>query len=146
MKIERQALVPYSDRQMFELVCDVESYPEFLPWCERGDLLEAGEDFQLARLTISKASLRQSFTTRNQLVRPGLIQMALVDGPFRELSGQWLFRPLGEGACKVSLHLSFETASILSGAAVGSVFGQAANSMVDMFYRRAQSLYSKIPI
>ncbi|MBK8974174.1 MAG: type II toxin-antitoxin system RatA family toxin [Hahellaceae bacterium] len=126
---------------MFDLVLDVVRYPEFLPWCSAGQVLELDEHSQLAKLTISKATVSQSFTTRNQLIRPGEIRLSLVEGPFRSLSGSWSFKALNDSACKVMLDLNFEPAGALHGLALGSVFGQAANTMVDLFCRRAHALY-----
>lgn len=104
-------------------------------------MLELDGQMQLARLTIRKANLTQSFTTRNQLICPGEIRLSLVEGPFKMLSGSWSFKSLGDTACKVMLDLSFEPAGALHGFALGSVFGQAANTMVDLFCRRAHALY-----
>jgi ribosome-associated toxin RatA of RatAB toxin-antitoxin module len=141
LKVSRHALIPYSDRQMFDLVLDVARYPEFLPWCSGGEVLEMGDIHQLARLVIRKGSLMQSFTTRNELIRPAEIRLNLVEGPFRSLTGAWRFQALSGNASKVMLDLSFEPAGAIHGLAIGSVFGQAANTMVDLFCRRALELY-----
>ena len=143
VKIRRQALVAYSDSQMFDLVLDVERYPQFLPWCSAGVVLERSADHQLARLVVSRTPLTQSFTTRNELIRPGEIRLHLVEGPFRSLAGVWRFQSLGNAASKVVLDLEFEPAGAIHGLAFGSVFAQAANTMVDSFCRRAAHLYGR---
>lgn len=141
VQVKRQALVPYSSQQMFDLVMDVRMYPDFLPWCEKGELLEESDSHQLARLHLQKAGMRHSFTTHNELIAPEVIRMNLVEGPFKSLAGEWVFLPLANTACKVTLALQFEPKGALAGAAFGSVFTQVANTMVDLFYKRAQSLY-----
>jgi len=126
---------------MFDLVLDVARYPEFLPWCAAGEVLETSPAHQLARLVVRRAPISQSFTTRNELIRPGEIRLLLVEGPFRALQGSWRFQALNEAACKVMLDLDFEPIGAIHGLAFGSVFGQAANTMVDAFCRRASLLY-----
>ncbi|ASP37271.1 ubiquinone-binding protein [Bacterioplanes sanyensis] len=139
--ITRSALVMHSAEEMFELVNDVRRYPEFLSGCEHTEVLAEGEDFIEARLTIAKAGFHQSFSTRNDLQRPQRMDMRLVDGPFSHFHGVWLFTPLSEDACKVSLELEFEMANKLAGAAMGAIFKQIANSMVDAFVSRAGDVY-----
>ena len=139
--IDRSALVWFSAQRMFDLVNDVPAYPEFLPWCDRAEVLQQGPDWMLACLGIAKSGLRHEFTTRNRLERPGEIYMELVDGPFNRLTGSWRFRALAEDACKIELSLSFQLSGKLAGVAFGPVFAQAANTMVDAFCRRAQDLY-----
>jgi ribosome-associated toxin RatA of RatAB toxin-antitoxin module len=139
--ITRSALVMHSAEEMFELVNDVSRYPEFLSGCEHTEVLDQGEDFIEARLTIAKAGFNQSFSTRNTLERPTRMDMQLVDGPFSHFHGIWLFTPLAEDACKVSLELEFEIANRIAGAAVGAVFKQIANTMVDSFVQRAKYIY-----
>lgn len=143
MKVRRQALVTFSSEQMYDLVLDVCRYPEFLPWCTSGVLLDLTPSSQVARLTISRSGIAQSFTTRNALRHPEEIALELVEGPFRSLNGSWRFQSLGREACKVSLDLEFEPLGALAGMALGGFFGQAANAMVDLFCKRAQQIYKE---
>jgi ribosome-associated toxin RatA of RatAB toxin-antitoxin module len=139
--VEKSALVPYSALQMFELVSQIEKYPEFLPWCSSAELKAQEPDRIVATLSIAFKGIRQSFTTENRHTGQNAIDMALVDGPFRQLTGRWEFVVLRENACKVSLRLEYEFSSRLLEQVVGPVFGNISNSMVDGFIARADQLY-----
>ncbi|TNC80532.1 MAG: ubiquinone-binding protein [Oleiphilus sp.] len=141
LSIHRSALVMHSSEQMFTLVNDVVSYPEFLPWCASATLLEDDGRSMVARLDVSKGAVRQSFTTRNHYAEPGKIAMRLVEGPFSRLNGEWRFIALDESASKVELLLEFDLKKSISKMAFGPIFNQAANSMVDAFCMRAKSVY-----
>ena len=141
--IHKSALVPYSTAQMFALVDDIDSYAQFLPWCRSSQVLSRSEDEVRATLEIAHGSLRKSFTTRNRKQRDKMIEMRLEEGPFRHLEGFWRFDVLGEQASKVSLDLDFEFSSKLVGLAMGPVFSQIANSLVDAFTKRAVQVYGK---
>jgi ribosome-associated toxin RatA of RatAB toxin-antitoxin module len=140
-QVKRSALLPYSCEQMFDVVNDVISYPVFLPWCDASEIIEQSDREMVARLTLAKAGMRQSFTTRNRLERPNAIDMGLVDGPFRSLEGHWRFSALGDDGCKVDMNLRFDFSSKLANMALGKVFEQAADSLVDAFCIRAEKLY-----
>ncbi|AOM02571.1 type II toxin-antitoxin system RatA family toxin [Cobetia marina] len=139
--VNRSALVRHSAQAMFDLVNDFERYPEFLPGCSDAQLLEQDDAHLVGRLTLSKAGMEQSFVTRNDLFAPQRIELSLVDGPFKRLEGRWLFTPLSEDACKVSLELDFEFSNRLLGMAFGKLFSQVAGQMVEAFTRRADQLY-----
>jgi len=141
--VNRSALVRHSARAMFDLVNDFERYPEFLSGCSNAELLERDEDHLKGRLTLSKAGMQQSFVTRNDLYAPERIELNLVDGPFKRLQGTWLFTPLGEDACKVSLEMDFEFSNHLLGMAFGKLFSQVAAQMVEAFTRRADQIYTQ---
>lgn len=139
--IERSALVPYSDAQMYALVNDVDRYPEFVPGCHTATVLESTDDMKVARLDISKAGISKSFTTRNTLEPHDRIGMELVDGPFQYLRGGWSFHALDQNACKIVLKLEFEFANRLLGMAFGKIFNELQSRMVDAFVQRAQQVY-----
>lgn len=138
--VSRSALVSYTAEQMFDLVADVPSYPEFLPLCAGASANEA-DGATLATVEMSVAGLKKSFTTRNTNMRPDRIELELVDGPFSELEGTWIFENLGDDGSKVSLELEFEFGSRLLAAAVGPVFEKLSNSMIDAFTERAGVVY-----
>lgn len=140
-QINKTALVMHSAERMFDLVNDVARYPEFLPWCTSTEIHEQNAEQITASMEIAKGGVRHTLTTRNQLQMPEAIEMSLVDGPFRNLSGRWHFKPLDDNACKVILSLQFEFSGSLSRMAFGSVFSQAATTMVDAFCKRADQLY-----
>jgi ribosome-associated toxin RatA of RatAB toxin-antitoxin module len=136
-------MVRHSAQAMFDLVNDFEQYPEFLPGCRRARLIERDEEHLIGELTLAKAGFEQSFTTRNDLHEPERIDISLVNGPFKSLRGRWLFTPLGQDACKVSLEMKFEFANRLLGMAFGKLFNQMATQLVDAFTRRADQVYGR---
>lgn len=139
--ISRQALVPFSAEQMFQLVDDIEHYAEFLPWCKSTTVHERDEDSVSASIEIAKAGLNKTFTTKN-LNQPGkMIEMRLLEGPFKHLQGFWRFEALDEQACKVSLDMEFEFSSRLLSATLGPVFSQICNTLVEAFVNRARERY-----
>ncbi|GAA0852809.1 type II toxin-antitoxin system RatA family toxin [Aliiglaciecola litoralis] len=139
--IHRSALVAFSAESMFDLVNDVESYPLFLPGCAQTKVLEQSEDTMKAAILISKAGVKQWFTTSNELDRGRSIQMNLIEGPFSHLSGGWLFTKLSDDACKIELKLDFTFSSKLAEMAFGRVFNSIATNMVNAFTARAKEVY-----
>lgn len=139
--VSRSALVPYSSEVMFRLVEDVDAYDRFLPWCKESRVLHRDEDCVRAMIVVSKSGLEKSFTTQNRLHPSKMIDIRLVEGPFRQLNGFWRFQGLPGNSCKVALDLEFEFANRLLGMAFGRVFHQVANTLVDSFVRRADELY-----
>lgn len=141
--VQKSALVTYSAGQMFDLVNDVDRYQQFLPWCCSSSILSTDEDVVRARVEIAHGSIHKAFTTRNRIQHGKMIEMRLEDGPFKQLEGFWRFQALSETACKVSLDLQYEFSNRLIGLAIGPVFSQIANSMVDAFTQRAHDVYGK---
>lgn len=143
MKIQKSAMVPYTARQMYALVADIESYPLFLPWCAEAKLLARGEHDVTARVALARSGVRQAFTTRNRLHDGERIDMQLIDGPFRRLHGHWSFEPVGaeRQGCLVALHLEFEFSSRLLAMTFGKAFHSISNSLIDAFCARARDLY-----
>lgn len=139
--VHKSVFLGYSAEQMFALVEKVEDYPKFLPWCGGVEVRERTEHVVVASLGIQYHGVRQSFTTSNENVAPTSIKMRLVDGPFKSLDGVWSFKPLREDACKVELDLNYEFSNRLLESLIGPVFGMIANSMVDSFCKRAETVY-----
>ncbi len=138
--VDRSALVPHSANEMFDVVNDVNRYPEFLPWCESAQIQHQDEHEMLATLTLAKSGMRQSFTTRNKLQRPNSIHLVLVSGPFSTLDGVWQFAALGDDGCRVSMRLQFDIGSRLLRASLSPVFSHIADTMVEAFCDRADAL------
>ncbi|OGT68553.1 MAG: ubiquinone-binding protein [Gammaproteobacteria bacterium RIFCSPHIGHO2_12_FULL_45_9] len=139
--IQRVQVVPYSIEQMYDLVNDIVSYTEFVPFCSKSEVLLQTEDELRASLTFSKGGLHKSFSTQNRLKPHKIVEMRLLDGPFRQLEGFWRFETVSEGS-RVSLDLEFEFASTLMSIMFGPVFNTVASSLVDAFTKRAHQLYS----
>ncbi len=141
MEITRTALVLFPANNMYQLVADVASYPQFLSWCTASRLIDSGDGWQVASLDIAIAGLRQSFTTRNQL-RPGeSLSMQLLEGPFQKLSGEWRFEPLSSAGSKILLQLKFEFSGNLLSAAFRHGFASVADRLVNDFCVRAEEVY-----
>jgi ribosome-associated toxin RatA of RatAB toxin-antitoxin module len=141
--VSRSAIVNHSARDMFALVSEVESYPSFLPWCDRASVAERAPGRTVATLRINFRGLKKEFTTENRDRPDERIDMKLVSGPFRSLEGGWRFTPLSAWACKVELELSYEFASGLLDRLAGKIFDEIASSLVDAFVRRADQLYGR---
>lgn len=139
--IQRNALVSYTSRQMFELVNAIEDYPRFLPWCRSSQILRSTDQEIEASLEIAWSGMHKTFTTRNHLHPYERIEMGLVSGPFKHLEGRWSFIPLGEHGCKVHLDLEFEFAGHIFDKLFQPVFNHIANSLVDAFVKRALEVY-----
>ena len=135
--IHRHALVRHSALRMYTLVNDVAAYPARFGWCEDSEVIEQSDTHMLARLDLTMAGLRTSFTTRNTLMAPTRIELKLVEGPFRRFGGAWQFHSLAEDACKVSLSLDFDVAGAVLGTALAIGFQGLADRMVDDFCREA---------
>jgi ribosome-associated toxin RatA of RatAB toxin-antitoxin module len=128
---------------MYALVDDIASYPQFLPWCSCSEVFSRDEDEVRASIEISKAGFNKSFATRNRVQKNKMIEMRLLEGPFKHLEGFWRFDHLAEDACKVTLDLEFEFSNKVVSMTFGPVFGQIANSLVDAFMKRAVTVYGK---
>jgi ribosome-associated toxin RatA of RatAB toxin-antitoxin module len=140
-RLAKTALLPYPAEQLFDLVNDIAAYPHYMEGCVGATILHADADVIEARLQLSRAGISQSFATRNRLLRPQTIDMALLEGPFTSLSGRWQFNALAPEACKVSLDLQFELDGKLASLAAGKLFEGVANNLVDALCRRAHALY-----
>lgn len=140
-KINRSALVLYSAHQMFELVADIPSYPQFLPWCAGARIVSSQDDEMIAAIDIAYGGVHKTFSTRNRLQRDKMMDIRLLEGPFSYLQGFWQFQARGEQASKISLDLEFEVANRLVSLVLTPVFSSIANQFVDSFHRRAIALY-----
>ncbi len=141
MEIKRSVLVLHPAMDMFRLVQDVPAYPDFLSWCLRSEVHEQTSDQQLASLVVRVSGITQTFTTRNRFVPGERLTLSLVEGPFRHLSGEWLFEPLGGEGSKVSLTLSFDFSSRVLSSAFRRGFTHIADRLVSEFSKRADHVY-----
>ena len=139
--VERSALVPYTAQQMYQLVNDVTSYPEFLPWCSGAAVLEDNDGVRVARVDISRGPLKQHFVTRNELIEGEEIRLNLVEGPFSQLHGQWQFISIGDSGCRVTFSTQFSFNSVLIEKTLGPVFNDICTKLVDSFVARARQVY-----
>jgi ribosome-associated toxin RatA of RatAB toxin-antitoxin module len=140
--VERSAIVTFTPAQMFALVNDVRRYPEFLPWCTGARVEELSSTERLAAIKVARGVLHTEFTTRNTLKQDAQIRMHLVEGPFRELTGEWRFDAIGERGSRVHFRVDFEFKNRLTAVALNAVFESLCNTMVDAFVLRAQKIYA----
>ena len=137
---ERRKL-PYAPEQLFELVADVERYPDFLPWCVGARVRERKPTLVVADLLIGYRMVRERFTSRVTLDRPGRIDVSYSDGPFRYLDNHWLFEPLAEGGTMLDFYVDFEFRSRMLQKVIEVLFNEAVKRMVSAFETRARRLY-----
>lgn len=140
--VEKSVLVHFSAHQMFNLVRAVADYPQFLPWCGAGSVEPVEHNIEKATVEIAFKGIKQSFCTMNRLTPHEEIHVTLVDGPFTHLEGTWHFMELTPDACKVHFKLEYEFSSKLLEQLVGPVFAGLANSFVDSFIKRAETLHN----
>lgn len=139
--ISKQANVVYSAKQMYALVNDIKSYPDFLPWCTEAKILEHEGDSLIASISISMGKIKQSFTTKNKLQQDTSIDMKLIEGPFKKLTGHWQFHDLANGECSVLLDMQFEFKNKIMKHAFGAAFNKITSTMVEAFVERARVVY-----
>jgi coenzyme Q-binding protein COQ10 len=140
--------VEHSAAEMFDLVADVESYPRFVPLCERlvvrGRATANGKEILVADMTISFKLIRETFTSRVTLDRPGLrISAAYLDGPFRHLDNRWSFVPVSDDESIIRFSIDYEFRSRALGAVMGTVFDRAFRKFAEAFEARADEIYGK---
>jgi ribosome-associated toxin RatA of RatAB toxin-antitoxin module len=141
IQIRRSAIVAYSQKQMFDLVNDIEAYPRRFAWCVGARVLTHEDAALVARLEVRLGAFTQAFTTRNTLTPPQRIELKLVEGPFRHLAGAWEFSALGEHGCKVALALDFDYSGGLMAPVMRAGFQKLADHLVDEFCAQAQRTY-----
>jgi coenzyme Q-binding protein COQ10 len=133
-------IVAYSPEQMYDLVADVERYPEFLPWCLRVRPSHSSKNVVEAEVEVGFKALREKFTSRNTLVPKTRIEVEYLNGPFRHLNNHWVFHPHAKG-CEIEFYIDFEMKSNLLKLVIGPVFNEAVKIMVRAFEKRAKKVY-----
>ncbi len=139
-QVTRSAIVPRTAEAMFDLVADIESYPQFVPGCVRAVICSRDGDSVVGMLSLAQGPIKAEFTTRNELQRPGRISMVLESGPFSDLRGAWEFVPLGSSGCRVSLNMEFEFPNRAADLLLGPPFEAICNHLVDAFVKRAAAI------
>lgn len=139
--IEHSALLAYSDQAMFDLVNDIESYPQFMDGCFAAEILSRTDGNVTARLHLGKAGLHYSFSTSNRLDPPGAMEMELLEGPFKKFNAHWKFEALRKDACKVSLYMEFEFTAGLVDMVLEKIFDASSKNLMNAVCKRADLLY-----
>ena len=139
--VSRSALIGYSAQQMFDLVNDIEQYPQFMQGCRSARVISKSDKELVGELSLAKAGVTQTFVTRNSIIAPSRIEMKLEEGNFSKFSAVWQFEALTEAACKVSFEMEFEFKYGLVDLAVGKLLSGSANNLVDALVDRAKLVY-----
>ena len=149
-RFNERRFLPYTPRQLFDLVADIARYPEFLPWCLGARigarLNEGGAEVVVADLIVGTRFFRETFTSRVTLrpdAEPPAIEVAYVKGPMRHMENRWLFNP-AEGGTTLEFDVAFEFRSALLEKMMGGFFDDASRRMVAAFEKRALRLYGPI--
>ena len=142
--VNRSAYVPYSAESVYSLVNDIKNYPYFINGCSSATILEDLDTHMIASIAIKKAGVSFKFTTKNLLEFPSSIEMHLVEGPFKNLTGCWKFDGLSQNACKVNLTIDYEFNNKILGALTSKIFDQIANTLIDDICARADILFMKV--
>jgi ribosome-associated toxin RatA of RatAB toxin-antitoxin module len=137
--VRKSVIVERPAAAMFELVDDVERYPEFLPWCAGAHVYERTERVTVARLDIDYRGLTSHISTRNEKHRPERMRLEFVEGPFDRFKGHWHFVPLGEDGCRVEFALDYAFSNLAFEAVLGPVFGHIVETLVERFVERAEA-------
>lgn len=126
---------------MFALVDDVGRYPEFLPWCSGSKVEIISDTERLASVNVARGMVRTEFTTRNLVKKGAAISMVFVDGPFKQLTGEWRFDAIGERGSRIHFRVEFEFKNRLTATAFNAVFESLCGTIIDAFVARAQTIY-----
>ena len=138
-EVKHSALVGKPPALLFALINDIESYPQFLPWCTHSKLVSRTEREIVATVGVKQGPLHGEFTTRNELEADRRILMHLVSGPFKMLEGEWLLTPIGTEGCRAELSMKFAFKSSLTALLFEQKFAETAASLVDAFVARART-------
>jgi len=138
-EVKRSAHVALPPSRLFTLINDIESYPQFLPWCSHAQVLSRTEREIVATIGVRRGPLHGEFTTRNELEPDSKVTMRLVKGPFTMLEGEWRITPAGEGS-KVELALRFQFKHTLSAMLLEHKFAETIGSLVDAFVARSRAM------
>lgn len=132
--------LPYTPEQLFDLVVDIERYPEFLPWCVAARIKKRDGNVLLADLMIGFKMVRERFTSKVTL-GDNRLDVVYTEGPFKYLNNHWIFDRAADGGTDIDFCVDFEFRSKVLQTLIGALFNEAARMMVASFERRASQLY-----
>lgn len=141
--ISKQLLVPFTAQQMYDLINDIEAYPQFLPWCKSTTVHTKSETVLEATICLAKGPLSHSITTRNSM-QPGVqISMVYSAGPFKSCAGAWQFIEQANNQCQIIFNFQYEFSNRLTAFAIEPIFFPISNTLIDAFYQRAIQVYGR---
>jgi ribosome-associated toxin RatA of RatAB toxin-antitoxin module len=136
-RVRKNAIVFHSKNKMFRLVDLIENYPKFLPWCGSTKIIERNNNKTIASIEINYRGIKQTFTTENTKKINDKMFIKLINGPFKSLSGEWLFKELEKDSCQIELKLEYEFSNIILEKLISPVFNMIANTFIDEFIKEA---------
>ena len=136
-KVKKNAIVFHPKEKMFRLVDLIENYPKFLPWCGSTKIIERNDNKTIASIEIYFKGIKQTFTTENTKIINEKMIIKLINGPFKKLSGEWIFKELGKDSCQIELKLEYEFNNIILEKLISPVFNMIANTFIDEFIKEA---------
>lgn len=143
LNISKSVITPFTPAQMYALVSDIENYKNYLPWCPSSQVLKRDGNKIVGRVDISYLKVKAHFTTENINTENQRIDLSLVDGPFKQMKGHWIFTPLGENGCKIEFKLDYAFSNFIIQKVIGTVFEMVIKSIVDSFVKKAHEIYRK---
>ena len=141
--IHKSAIVLHPAQKMFQLVDSVENYPQFLPWCGSTQIIERDNDKTIASIEINYKGIRQTFTTENTKKQNQEMIIKLIDGPFKSLSGEWMFKNLDKDSCQIELKLEYEFSNVILEKLISPVFNMIANTFIEEFIKEANKNHNE---
>lgn len=141
---EESRVLPCSARHVYDVVMDIEAYPEFLPWLHKARIVERKDDELTAELVAEFAGIHHAFQTVDRYLSPKLVEVRLLKGPFRYLDSLWTFEEIGVHSCRVHFSIEFEFKSVMLSLVASPIFSGACRSMVHVFEERAMKLYDQV--
>ena len=136
-RVRKNAIVFHSKNKMFRLVDLIENYPKFLPWCGSTKIIERNNNKTIASIEINYRGIKQTFTTENTKKINDKMIIKLINGPFKSLSGEWLFKELEKDSCQIELKLEYEFSNIILEKLISPIFNIIANTFIDEFIKEA---------
>jgi coenzyme Q-binding protein COQ10 len=137
--------VCYSPEQMFDLVADVKSYADFLPWVAAVRIRSNSETLMVADLVVGFSAIKETFASRVEKHRPTDIKTDYIEGPLKYLVNSWKFKPDGKGGTEIDFCVDFAFKSRIFEALAGQMFDRALRRMIGAFEERAHQLYGDCP-
>jgi ribosome-associated toxin RatA of RatAB toxin-antitoxin module len=140
-KLAKTVTLHYSPEAMYQLVADIPSYHEFLPYCQASHMKDLGNNLVDGTLQVGYRGLHYTLVTRNQMIAPKQINVKLLEGPFKTLLGRWSFNPLPSGGCEIVLQIQYEFKNFLLSLTLERIMNPAIDIIVNAFVNRARELY-----
>ena len=132
----------FSDKQMFDLIIDIEKYPEFLPWCKSTNIYDKNTNIFYSDMEVGFNLIKEKFTSKVTVIESKKIHSEAINGPFHKMNNLWEIEKLSKNKCLITLNIEFDFKSFLLKNLMGQLFEVASIKMIDAFENRADYLYN----